>query len=109
VITAAMIVISLERLHSFINAHKRGADARGDLLSWYWLVKDTAWKTPHDVKTHYPKASILKGGVVIFNIRSNEFRLITRINYKVGIVVVEWVGTHREYDKVNAEQVTWKE
>ncbi|MDB5550795.1 MAG: higB 1 [Rhizobium sp.] len=61
------------------------------------------------MKTHYPKASILKAGVVIFNIRGNEFRLITRINYQVGAVVVEWVGTHREYDKIIAEKVTWKE
>lgn len=104
-----MIIVSLERLHNFIDGHKRGADAKGDLLAWYWLARDARWSTPHDVKEHYPKASILKGGVVIFNIRGNEFRLITRINYQVGVVVVEWVGTHREYDKVSAEKVTWKE
>ena len=46
---------------------------------------------------------------MIFNIRGNEFRLITRMNYQVGVVVVEWVGTHGEYDKVSAEKVTWKE
>lgn len=104
-----MIIVSLERLHSFIGSHKRGADAKADLLAWYWLTKDARWHTPHEVKEHYPKASILKGGIVIFNIRGNEFRLITRINYQVGVVVVEWVGTHREYDKVTAEKVTWKE
>ena len=104
-----MIVISLERLHRFIDRHKRGTEARGDLLAWHRLAKDALWKTPHDVKAQYPKASVLKGGVVIFNIRGNEFRLITRINYQVGVVVVEWVGTHREYDKVSAEDVTWKE
>lgn len=104
-----MIIVSLERLHSFISRHKRGGDAKADLLAWYWLVKNVVWRTPHDVKEHYPRASILKGGVVIFNIRGNEFRLITRINYQVGVLVVEWVGTHREYDKVSAETVTWKE
>lgn len=104
-----MIVVSLERLHSFIDNHKRGADAKADLLAWHWLVKDAKWHTPHDIKTLYPKASILKGGVVIFSIRGNEFRLITRINYQIGVVVVEWVGTHKEYDKVSAEKVTWKD
>lgn len=104
-----MIVVSLDRLQTFIKRHKRGVDAKPDLLSWYWEVKDTTWTTPHDIKAQYPKASILKGGVVIFNIRGNEFRLITGINYQVGVVVVEWVGTHREYDKVSAEKMTWKE
>ena len=98
-----MIVVSLERLESFIGNHKRGSDAKNDLLAWYWLTKNAAWKSPHEIKQSYPKASILKGGIVIFNIRGNEFRLITRINYRVGVVVVEWVGTHKEYDKVSAE------
>lgn len=104
-----MIVVSLERLHSFTGGHKRGAEAKSDLLAWYWVAKAARWKTPHDIKQDYPKASVLKGGVVIFNIRGNEFRLITRIDYRVGVVVVEWVGTHKDYDKVSAERVTWKE
>lgn len=104
-----MIVVSLDRLEAFIARHKRGADVKPELLSWYWEAKARTWRTPHDVKAQYPKASILKGGVVIFNIRGNEFRLITRINYQVGVVVVEWIGTHGEYDKVSAEKVTWKE
>lgn len=104
-----MIIVSLERLHSFANNRKRGVDAKAaDLPAWYWLVNDARCNTPHDVKAHYPKASVLKGGVVIFNIRGNEFRLISRVNCQVGVVVVEWVGTHREYDKVSAEKVTWK-
>jgi mRNA interferase HigB len=104
-----MIVVSLDRLHSFISGHKRGSDAKGDLLAWYWSTKEVAWRTPHDVKARHPKASVLKGGAVIFNIRGNEFRLVTRINFKVGVVVVEWIGTHAEYDRISAEKVAWKE
>jgi mRNA interferase HigB len=104
-----MIVVSLDRLQAFITAHKRGSEAKADLLSWYWQTKSENWKSPHDLKASFPKASILKGGVVIFNIRGNEFRLITRINYQASVVLIEWVGTHKEYDKVSAESVKWKE
>jgi mRNA interferase HigB len=104
-----MIIVSLDRLHAFIGRHKRGGDTKAELLSWYWHSKSAAWRSPHDVKASYPKASILKGGVVIFNIRGNEFRLVTRINYQAGVVVVEWIGTHKEYDKISAENVRWKE
>jgi mRNA interferase HigB len=104
-----MIIVSLDRLHTFIKRHKRGLDAKADLLSWYWEAKEAEWKSPHDLKLRYPKASILRGGVVIFNIRGNEFRLITRTNYQAGLILVEWIGTHKEYDKIVAENVTWKE
>jgi mRNA interferase HigB len=104
-----MIIVSLDRIHGFIERHKRGLDARADLLSWFWEAKAAGWKSPHDVKSRYPKASILKGGVVIFNIRGNEFRLIKRVNYQAGVVLIEWIGTHKEYDKIIAENVTWKE
>lgn len=104
-----MIVVSLDRLHAFIGTHKRGSEAKSDLLAWYWQARSETWKTPHDVKTRFPKASILKGGVVIFNIRGNEFRLITRINFQATVVMIEWVGTHKEYDRISAESVKWKE
>jgi len=104
-----MIVVSLDRLQTFIGLHKRGPEAKPDLLSWYWQTKAETWANPHDVKARFPKASILKGGVVIFNIRGNEFRLVTRINYQVSVVLVEWIGTHKEYDKISAESVRWKE
>jgi mRNA interferase HigB len=104
-----MIVVSFDRLHTFIGRHKRGSDAKPDLLSWYWHSKSATWRNPHDVKASYPKASILKGGVVIFNIRGNEFRLITRINFQTAVVLVEWIGTHQEYDRIAAEDVKWKE
>jgi len=57
------------------------------------------------VKASYPKASILKGGRVVFNIKGNDFRLVVRIQYQAGIVAVRFFGTHAEYDRIDAETV----
>jgi mRNA interferase HigB len=57
------------------------------------------------VKASYPKASILKAGRVVFNIKGNDYRLIARVQYQAGIIAVRFFGTHSEYDKVDAEAV----
>jgi mRNA interferase HigB len=63
------------------------------------------WKTPEDVKKSHPKASILKGGRVVFNIKANDYRLIALVQYHNGIMMIRFFGTHEEYDKVDAERV----
>ena len=54
---------------------------------------------PQDIKNRYRSADFLAGNRAIFNIKGNDFRLVVKIRYQNGIVVVEWVGTHAEYDK----------
>ena len=80
-------------------------DAKGLLDAWYHEAVKADWKTPNDVKEQYRNASILKGGRVVFNIAGNKFRLITWINYQLNIVFIKFIGTHAEYDKINAEEV----
>jgi mRNA interferase HigB len=75
------------------------------LKAWYREAKQAGWKTAADLKAKYRSASILKGGRVVFNICGNKFRLVTWINYSVGILYIRWIGTHAEYDKINAEEV----
>jgi len=60
---------------------------------------------PPDIKARYATASILKTGRVVFNIKGNDYRLVTQVNYAAGIIRIRWVGTHAEYDKINAETV----
>jgi mRNA interferase HigB len=57
------------------------------------------------VKASYPKASILKAGRVVFNIKGNDFRLVARIQYQAGALAIRFFGSHAEYDKINAETV----
>lgn len=66
---------------------------------------NATWKSPTDIKAQYRNASILKNRRVVFNIKGNNYRLIVAIAYKQQIVYVKFVGTHAEYDEVDAETV----
>lgn len=68
-------------------------------------METATWKTPEDVKKAHPKASILKGGRVVFNIKANDYRLISLVQYVGGVVMIRFFGSHDEYDKVDAENI----
>jgi mRNA-degrading endonuclease HigB of HigAB toxin-antitoxin module len=69
------------------------------------IVTRAEWRNPEDVKASYPKASILKVGRVVFNIKGNDYRLIARVQYQAGVLMIRFFGTHAEYDKIDAESV----
>lgn len=84
---------------------ERHADAEDPLLAWYHEVKAENWNTPADVKAKYGNASIVANNRVVFNIRGNTYRLVVVINYDYSIVYIRFVGTHAEYDKIDAEEI----
>ncbi len=86
---------------------RRHPDADQSLRAWLADAKAAKWNSPADVKARYPHASLIGGKRVVFNIGGNKYRLITEIGYAQGVVYVLFLGTHREYDKVNAETVLW--
>ena len=63
------------------------------------------WRNPEDVKASHPRASILKGGRVVFNIKGNSYRLVAALQYRAGVVVIRFFGSHAEYDQIDAERV----
>ena len=63
------------------------------------------WQSPADVKTAHRNASIIANNRVVFNIKGNSYRLIVAIRYDLGIIFIRFIGTHAEYDKVDAEVV----
>lgn len=75
------------------------------LKAWYREVSKAQWATANDVKRKYRNASILKKGRVVFNVCGNKFRLVVWVNYSVSVVYIKWVGTHAEYDDIDAEEV----
>jgi len=81
------------------------ADAQIPLTTWYGFVLRATWPSPVDVKADFGTASILKNGRVVFNIAGNKYRLITSTNYPYGIVFVKFVGTHKQYDAIDAQTV----
>ena len=78
-------------------------DSEGPLKAWFAEAKKACWTTPADVKANYGSASILKNGHVVFNIGGNKYRLVVRINYRYQTVYIRFVGTHEEYDEMDAE------
>src|SRR5215472_7038962 len=99
-----MRVIARSTLRVFWE-HPLHADSEGPLKAWYAEAKKAEWKTPAEVKEKYKNASILKGGRVVFNIAGNKYRLIVHIHYDAQIVYIRFVGTHEEYDAIDAETV----
>ncbi len=97
-----MRIIARPKLIAFGN---RFPEAKAQLDAWWVEAKQAEWKTPADIKAQYRSASILKGGRVVFNICGNKYRLIVRFDYEKGIGFVRFLGTHKEYDQINAEEV----
>jgi mRNA interferase HigB len=82
---------------------KHYPDSEQRLKSWYYEASHADWRTPQDIKAQYRSASILKHGRVVFNIAGNKYRLLCKIEYRIGFVYIAFVGTHKEYDKIDAE------
>ena len=97
-----MHVISRKALKEF---WEREPEAELQLRAWFAEAEDAEWKNPADVKAKYGRASILKGNRAVFNICGNKYRLVVRINYAFGRVYIRFVGTHAEYDEIDAETI----
>ena len=97
-----MRVIAVSTLRAF---WERYPDAEQPLKAWYEEATSASWGQPADIKAQYRSASVLKNRRVVFNIKGNDYRLIVAIVYKLQIVYVKFVGTHNEYDAVDAETI----
>lgn len=84
---------------------EKNSDSEEQLKTWYKEASKAVWTFPADIKAEYPKASILKSGRVVFNICGNKYRLIVKINYSRGWIFIRFIGTHRDYDKIDAEKI----
>ncbi len=97
-----MRVIAVSTLRTF---WKRHPDAEQPLKAWFEEATNASWTQPSDIKERYRSASILKNRRVVFNIKGNDYRLVVAIAYKLQVVYVKFVGTHKEYDAVDAQTV----
>jgi mRNA interferase HigB len=93
-----MKILDRVRLERFCRKH---AGAREWIENWLADVEGAAWKTPQDIRGRYASASFLPGGVVIFNVKGNTYRLEVTVAYRTGVVLIEWIGTHAQYDERN--------
>ena len=80
-------------------------DCEQQLKSWYNEAEIATWKTPNDIKRDYPSASILENNRIVFNIKGNNYRLIIKLNYHYQMVWIRFIGTHAQYDKIDAATI----
>jgi len=97
-----MRVIAVSTLRTFWERHP---DAEQALKAWHEEATNATWTQPADIKAQYRSASVLKSRRVVFNIKGNDYRLIVAIAYKLQIVYIKFVGTHKEYDAIDAETI----
>ncbi len=105
---AFMIVIGTDIVEAYFKSragHRGIKAARSQYDAWLAIAGTADWKTPEDVKKAHPKASVLKGGRVVFNIKANDYRLIAMVQYENGVLMIRFFGSHEEYDGINAETV----
>jgi mRNA interferase HigB len=95
-------VIAKKVLREFWTKH---SDCEQQLKSWYQEAEKSEWKNTHEIKKEYPTASILGDNRVIFNIKGNNYRLIVKINFHYQMMWIRFVGTHKEYDRIDANKI----
>ena len=99
-----MRVISKKTIKEFYE-QSNYADSKDSLESWYKETTNNTWENPNDIKRQYRNASIIGNNRVVFNIHGNKYRLIVKINYYAKIVFIRFIGTHKQYDKINAQEI----
>lgn len=97
-----MRVISKKPLREFWS---RYPDAEQALRAWHAEAEAAAWASPIEIKAQYRSASILKDSRVVFNICGNKYRLVVKLSYKNGLALIRFIGTHKEYDAIDAEAI----
>ena len=95
----------MSALKAFLARSPAYADASGPLMAWVRQVKAADWSGPANVKNDVRSASILQDGRVVFNIAGNKYRIVVWINYPYRVVYIRFVGTHAQYDEIDAQTV----
>ena len=97
-----MRIIALSALREFWQKHP---DAEEPLRAWYAIARRALWRQPAEIKATYRHASFTANNRVIFNIKGNDYRLVVAVHYNRGVMFVRFIGTHREYDSIDAADI----
>ncbi|MEO6844057.1 MAG: type II toxin-antitoxin system HigB family toxin [Ginsengibacter sp.] len=99
-----MRVIAVRTLHDYA---KKKKEAEQPLLLWYNEACKAVWKNSNELKAQFRNASVISGKRFVFNIHGNKYRLIVDIEFYLQIIFIVWIGTHTEYDKIDAKTITY--
>ena len=101
-IQSPMRIIALGTLRDFWKSRR---DAEVPLRSWCAVASRAEWRSPADVKDAYRNASFIANNRVVFNIKGNDYRLVAAVHYNRGMMFIRFVGTHRDYDRIDAATI----
>jgi len=99
-----MRIIAFRALREFFEKQEY-ADSEASLRAWYHDAKTAEWKSSNDLKQQYKNASIVGEGRVVFNIKGNSYRLVVAIDYDFQVIFIRFIGTHKQYDKIDAKKI----
>jgi mRNA interferase HigB len=99
-----MRIIAFRALRGFFEKPAY-ADSEASLRAWYHDAKTAEWKSSNDLKQQYKNASIVGEGRVVFNIKGNTYRLVVAIDYDFQVIFIRFIGTHKQYDKIDAKKI----
>src|SRR3954452_3305733 len=100
-----MRIIAVSTVKEFLQRNRTYADARDPMMAWIRQMKAADWATPSEIKREVRSASVLKDGRVVFNIAGNKYRIVVWINYPYRVVYIRFVGTHAQYDLIDAQTI----
>ncbi len=91
--------------HTLVRFWEKHANVKEPLKAWFTEAEQAHWASPEEIKRQYPSADPIPGNRMVFNIKGNSYRLIVKIHYNTGNVYIRFIGTHAEYDRINAETI----
>ena len=103
-----MRIIARRTLREFIASragHKNQPALKAALDAWFAEVSRARWANTADVRRLYATASVVTADRIVFNIKGNSYRLVVAVDFEKGIVWIKWIGTHRDYDRIDVRQV----
>lgn len=100
-----MRIIAVSTLKAFLARNPAYADAQDPVMAWVRHVRAADWSSPAAVKRDVRSASILRDGRVVFNIAGNKYRIVVWINYPYRVVYIRFIGTHAQYDRIDAQTI----
>jgi mRNA interferase HigB len=103
-----MRIIARRTLREFVrlrSGHKDQVALKAALDAWFDEARKARWRSTADVKRRYATASVVSAERIVFNIKGNDFRLVVAVDFEKGVVWIKWLGTHRDYDRIDAREV----
>jgi len=102
-----LVHMRIIKRNTLINYWKKFPETEQPLKSWFDEVINAHWKSPNELKRQFRNASVITNKRIVFNIKGYSHRLVVDIEFRIGIVFIVWIGSHKNYDKIVVKEVKY--